>query len=387
MSETMSRPPSSRSLRRASSPPALLYLKTPPPESPLRRTTSSPSICFQYTSLCDLLRSPSSTPTPPPKEPGAGSALADPERREPIKVSSPALSRDCNWGCGLWSRSTQTEPVAESSTQTDRDTTDAELLQGGQAGHTFRRFLGVQWDGSFLMLLGVLAVVIFTVAVIATLSGTTRANKKFDSLDLMPDAFEGDPSSAQQDVEVTAPSTSREAVTVLRSSDAGKRHSIKVHKAVSKVPKQVPNVRKAVSKVSKVPKRPKASKVPKAVSKVRKALSKVSEVPKVPKATTAPSRRLKTKTRKRGALSAATRPSTSPHAKRWRRRRVLSTLRRTRGKVAVGRRGLSRRAQRHVPARKRSTAAISNDNAMAEMKAGNDVAAGSEKASSFAVDA
>ncbi|XP_077505637.1 uncharacterized protein LOC144115229 [Amblyomma americanum] len=218
----MSGPPSSRSLLRASYPPALLSPNTPP---------SSPSVCFEYTSLCDLMRS-SIACTPPLSR--RGSEAGSPQR-EPL-FSRPASSLDngsTEWDGDLWSRSTQTEAAAENSTPTD------ELLYERNTGFIFRRLLDVQWNTSFLASVGVLSAVVFTVAVVATLSATSNANKMADSLDLVSDAVQREPASVERGVAIIAPSTARQTATVLRRRDAGYGHiSRRADRKKARVPRR-----------------------------------------------------------------------------------------------------------------------------------------------------
>ncbi|XP_077484431.1 uncharacterized protein LOC144094331 isoform X2 [Amblyomma americanum] len=327
----MRRSSSSRSLRRASSPLPLLSGPNAPRRGRLRRTTSTPSLCFQSWSLSEVPRSPTTPPTSPFRQHDTAALLSD--IGEAVDASG-LLSHEqgfSDWDPDLPSRSAQVELHAEGSTQTERLSCpkDVELLHSEESGFAVLRFLGVHGNKSFLVSLAVLAAVVFTVAVVATLSGTSNANKKINSLDLGQDGFESEQASAHKDAMVTAASTARRMITVHRMRAA----------------------RKVISSR-------------KAAAKGRKK-ARISH------------RNLRTRAKEHRTRFTTTRPSTRKQAKSRRRPRTVPTIRRRGGKKKVSSSRRSPKGRRRLATGKNrtTTTTASGDDVSTE----NDLAQESEE--------
>ncbi|XP_075546454.1 uncharacterized protein LOC142579765 isoform X2 [Dermacentor variabilis] len=165
---------SPKSLRRASSPPPASQQTSP--QSQLRRTASSPSFCFLPCSLSELLlqQSPESTPTPPRRCDAEAHVAGVKKQTAMAGDSVPRLPfqdyTSRRWEPDLWSRSTQTELAAESSTQTEplEISTDGARLHEDDARHAFRRKLSSRWNAMQLVItVAALGAFIFILVVIA----------------------------------------------------------------------------------------------------------------------------------------------------------------------------------------------------------------------------
>ncbi|XP_054919105.1 uncharacterized protein [Dermacentor andersoni] len=246
---------SPKSLRRASSPPPAS--QQTPPQSQLRRTASSPSFCFLPCSLSELLlqQSPQSTPTPPRRCETEAHAAGVKKQTTMAGDSVPRLpfqdyaSRRCE--PDLWSRSTQTELAAESSTQTEPldISTDGARLHEDDARHAFLRKLSSRWNAmQFVITVAALGAFVFVLVVIAAVLETANMSPKMDGFDLLPDFFENEPPGSaahERPVHITAP-TAEHAVTtpsLTKNSTATELHGsrrtpAKVRKATKTLPRR-----------------------------------------------------------------------------------------------------------------------------------------------------
>ncbi|XP_050051629.1 uncharacterized protein [Dermacentor andersoni] len=221
---------SPKSLRRASSPPPAS--QQTPPQSQLRRTASSPSFCFLPCSLSELLlqQSPQSTPTPPRRCETEAHAAGVKKQTTMAGDSVPRLpfqdyaSRRCE--PDLWSRSTQTELAAESSTQTEPldISTDGARLHEDDARHAFLRKLSSRWNAmQFVITVAALGAFVFVLVVIAAVLETANMSPKMDGFDLLPDFFENEPPGSaahERPVHITAPTA---GVRIIGSHDYATR--------------------------------------------------------------------------------------------------------------------------------------------------------------------
>ncbi|XP_075546434.1 uncharacterized protein LOC142579765 isoform X1 [Dermacentor variabilis] len=242
---------SPKSLRRASSPPPASQQTSP--QSQLRRTASSPSFCFLPCSLSELLlqQSPESTPTPPRRCDAEAHVAGVKKQTAMAGDSVPRLPfqdyTSRRWEPDLWSRSTQTELAAESSTQTEplEISTDGARLHEDDARHAFRRKLSSRWNAMQLVItVAALGAFIFILVVIAAVLEAANTNPKMDGFDL-PDFFENEPpvsAAHERPVHITAP-TAEHAVTLATNSTATELHGsrrtpAKVRKATKTLPRR-----------------------------------------------------------------------------------------------------------------------------------------------------
>ncbi|XP_075546461.1 uncharacterized protein LOC142579765 isoform X3 [Dermacentor variabilis] len=220
---------SPKSLRRASSPPPASQQTSP--QSQLRRTASSPSFCFLPCSLSELLlqQSPESTPTPPRRCDAEAHVAGVKKQTAMAGDSVPRLPfqdyTSRRWEPDLWSRSTQTELAAESSTQTEplEISTDGARLHEDDARHAFRRKLSSRWNAMQLVItVAALGAFIFILVVIAAVLEAANTNPKMDGFDL-PDFFENEPpvsAAHERPVHITAPTA---GVRIIGSHDYATR--------------------------------------------------------------------------------------------------------------------------------------------------------------------
>lgn len=313
----MSRSPSPVSPRKASPPPPSPS-ESPPTEQP-RKTSSSLSFGLLPSSLSELLRASSFGPQG--RRGCAGrSPLSGVKRRRDAEASGSLVqaqfpgNSSSFWEQDMSSRSTQTDPEADSGTQTGPHAYLTSNTSDRNEGprYMLQRMTGASWSPNmFLISLVILSVVVFTLAVVTTTFGTASPSKKMDNLELIPNAIEKEPAAAHEQVAVTAPTTSthaRRTATVVRRKAASEKRSSR-----------------------------------KAPGTVRKA-------------TRGSSRRLKSKTHKRGSLFSTSLPSSNTDTER--RPEQLSsttTVRRPSPNAAddvtgnVTRRGILRVASRNEP--------------------------------------
>ncbi|KAL3193579.1 hypothetical protein MRX96_016929 [Rhipicephalus microplus] len=171
-----------KSLRRASSPPPMTPHTSP--ESPLRRSASSPSFCFLPCSLSELLlhESPQSTPTPPRR--WETEAYIAGIEKQTVKTgdSMPQLPfqgyTSGYWEGDFWTRSTQTEGVKESSTQTEPLSISSDgvrLNDSDDTRHSFSGKFAPRWNSTpFLIVVAALVIFVFVLVVIGTVLGTSK---------------------------------------------------------------------------------------------------------------------------------------------------------------------------------------------------------------------
>ncbi|XP_077484461.1 uncharacterized protein LOC144094347 isoform X2 [Amblyomma americanum] len=225
--ETPLSSPGLRSHRRASSPPTLSVL-TPTPVQP-RRAASTPSFCFLPCSLSELLWSARSTPTPPPRRCETEAQVAATSRKQPKAADSvPRLPFQSYcarcWEPDVWSRSTQTDLPADSSTQTEPVTLlyTGQLMQDEDSRHTFRRLLDERcYMSPFFVTVAALGVFVFILVTVSTVFGTVNTGQKADNLELLSDAFENEApavaAAARNNVQpITAPTAGKARGTAVK---------------------------------------------------------------------------------------------------------------------------------------------------------------------------
>lgn len=312
----MSRSLSPASPRKASPPPPSPS-ESPPTEQP-RQTSGSQSFGLLPSSLSELLRASSFGPQ---ERRGCAdrSLLRGVKRRRAAEASESLVqaqfpgNSSSFWEQDMSSRSTQTDPEADSGTQTGPHAYLTSNTSDRNEGprYMLQRMTGASWSpNTFMVSLVILSVVVFTLAVVTTTFGTASPSKKMDNLELIPNAIEKEPAAAHEQVAVTAPTTSthaRRTATVVRRKAASEKRSSR-----------------------------------KAPGTVRKA-------------TRGSSRRLKSKAHKRGSLFSTSLPSSNTHTER-RPERLSSTttVRRPSPNAAddagnVTRRGILQAASRNEP--------------------------------------
>ncbi|XP_049268021.1 uncharacterized protein LOC119386613 [Rhipicephalus sanguineus] len=148
-----------------------------------------------------------------------------------------------HWEPDLWSRSTQTELAAESSTQTEplaMSSDGARLHESDDTRHSFSWKLAPRWNSTpFVVTVAALGTFVFVLVVVATVLGTNNNSPKMDGFELLPDLFENEPSVSvvrEEVVRITSPTTARAvttatAVTQRSASVAHSSRRVKVRKA------------------------------------------------------------------------------------------------------------------------------------------------------------